>query len=201
MLCRMSRPRALRLALLVVFAAVLFLVGHLSGATEWLSLPRLRVRLEQAGPTAPLIFAGALILAVTLHLPGLPFVIGGITLFGRLRGALILWGASLIAISITFAMARTVGGQLIQAPNPDALGLQRPFLRRILWQLLDRPVRTVFLLRLFLALFPPLNFALAVTGIRFRHYLLGSALGLIPPLAFATLWVDWVARLLLRAGP
>ena len=55
-----------------------------------------------------------------------------------------------------------------------------------------RRIRTVFLLRLFLWLAPALNYALALTHVKYRDYLIGSALGLIVPVAGAALLFDWL---------
>ncbi|MCB9621848.1 MAG: DedA family protein, partial [Sandaracinus sp.] len=55
-----------------------------------------------------------------------------------------------------------------------------------------RPVRVVALLRLILWMAPPLNYALAMSAVRFRDYVVGSALGLILPIAAAALFFDWV---------
>ena len=56
----------------------------------------------------------------------------------------------------------------------------------------ERPVTTVIVLRTLLWLAPPLNYALALSSIRFRHYLIGSALGLLLPVAGAALFFDWL---------
>jgi uncharacterized membrane protein YdjX (TVP38/TMEM64 family) len=55
-----------------------------------------------------------------------------------------------------------------------------------------RPIRTVFALRLVLWLAPALNYALALTRARFRDYAIGSALGLILPVAGAAILFDWL---------
>ena len=46
-----------------------------------------------------------------------------------------------------------------------------------------RPVRTVAALRVALIVSPPLNYALALSPIRFRDYFAGSAMGLAAPVA------------------
>ena len=50
-----------------------------------------------------------------------------------------------------------------------------------------RPVQTIALLRLVLWLAPPLSYALASSNIRMRDHILGSAIGLIPPVLAVTL--------------
>lgn len=200
-----SRSRALRLALVAALFVGLFLIGHYSGAAQWLSLPYLRARSAAAGPVGGLLFGLAIILAVLLHLPAAPFVLAALLCYGRLAGSAISYGAALLAISISYGLARAAGGQLLRVPRPSTsdtvLPTDRPLWRRLLAHLDDRPVRTVFFLRAVFALAPPLNFALALTGLRFRHYLLGSAIGLLVPLAVVALSVEWLAARVLGPTP
>ncbi len=62
-----------------------------------------------------------------------------------------------------------------------------------------QPVRSVVLLRLVFHSVPALNYALALSGVQWRHYLLGTLLGLVLPVVvvtclFETLaqWMGWV---------
>ena len=55
------------------------------------------------------------------------------------------------------------------------------------------PIATVALLRAVLVLSPPLNYALALTSLRFFDHLLGSALGLVVPIGAAALLSRWIA--------
>jgi uncharacterized membrane protein YdjX (TVP38/TMEM64 family) len=111
--------------------------------------------------------------------PGLVFVAAGVLAYGPRVGGLVSYGAALVSISVSFGVVRALGGR--------ALGDTR------VMQKLDlRPVRTIAALRLFLVLSPPLNYALALSRVRFRDYLLGSALGLAPPTALAAIFFDRV---------
>jgi hypothetical protein len=74
------------------------------------------------------------------------------------------------------------GGTLGHGGAP-LVGVRQRWLRRALSRLETRRVLTVALLRTFLVLSPPLSFALAMSRTRFRDRLLGSALGLVAPVA------------------
>jgi uncharacterized membrane protein YdjX (TVP38/TMEM64 family) len=65
---------------------------------------------------------------------------------------------------------------------------------RLLSRLDERPVLTVVLLRLFLWMAPQLNYALALSNIRFRSYFVGTALGLVAPIAGIVLLSDTLLR-------
>ena len=54
--------------------------------------------------------------------------------------------------------------------------------------------QTVLALRLLLFMFPPLNWAIGVTRVRLGHYILGTALGVIPCIAVVSYAADSIAR-------
>jgi uncharacterized membrane protein YdjX (TVP38/TMEM64 family) len=84
---------------------------------------------------------------------------------------------------VSFFIVRGVGGKPLGA-------VRWRFVRRILAQLDAHPLRTVIILRSILWMAPQLNYALALSNVRFRDYLVGSALGLILPLAGMVLLFD-----------
>ena len=57
-----------------------------------------------------------------------------------------------------------------------------------------RPILTVALLRLFLWVAPPINYALALSTVRYRDYAAGSALGLAIPTALAAVVFGYLFR-------
>ena len=82
-------------------------------------------------------------------------------------------------------MVRAVGGQALGA-------VQKPWIVKLLVKLDEHPVRWMVVLRSVAFISPPLNYALALTRIRFRDYALGSALGLVGPMAIVTVFFDWL---------
>jgi uncharacterized membrane protein YdjX (TVP38/TMEM64 family) len=64
----------------------------------------------------------------------------------------------------------------------------------LLGRLDAHPVRVVALLRVVLIHSPQLNYALALSSLRYRDYLLGSALGLVLPVAVEVLLVERLLR-------
>ena len=64
----------------------------------------------------------------------------------------------------------------------------------MLAQLHLRPVRVVTVLRMLMQTLPSLNVALALTGLKLRHYVLGNALGLPVPIALYCLFFDALAQ-------
>jgi len=111
--------------------------------------------------------------------PGAAFLIGARVAYGPGMGFVWAYLGALAAITLSFVIVRAVGGQ--------ALGeIRWAPMRKALAKLDERPVRTVVILRSVLMLAPPLNYALAMSRVRFRDYFTGSAIGLAAPVA---LWV------------
>ena len=90
-------------------------------------------------------------------------------------------------------MIRLLGG--------DALRQVRgKWAQRVLAQLDARPVAGVVLLRTLLQTAPALNYALAMSGVKFRDYLIGTLLGLPLPIALYCVFFDYLARVLKVPG-
>ena len=76
----------------------------------------------------------------------------------------------------------------------DALrNLNGELAKRLLSQLDDHPIRSTVLLRMVFQTVPPLNYALAMSGIRYRDYLVGTLLGLPLPIMAYCLFFDFLA--------
>ncbi len=60
-------------------------------------------------------------------------------------------------------------------------------------QLDAHPIRNIVLLRMLFQTVPPLNYALAMSGIRFRDYLVGTLLGLPLPIMAYCLFFDYLS--------
>ena len=175
------KPSHVRLVLLMGLLGALFLFGQ--GFIGDITVENIRTQLEAAGPMGILIFLAAFAMGNLVAIPGLLFVMASLLAYGQVMGFLVAAAGSLLSISISFWVVRAFGGQ-VQTQN-----------RLIRWALgpLERyPVRTVALLRTMTVLSPPVNYALALSKIRYRQYMLGSAAGLALPLLVYTIGLDCV---------
>jgi uncharacterized membrane protein YdjX (TVP38/TMEM64 family) len=121
--------------------------------------------------------------------PGLVFVVAGILVYGKAVGFAVVLVSAVTSVCFSFFIVRRIGGTPLKRS-------ENRWLKRTLANLESHPLRTVFVLRLLLWMAPPLNYALALTPVRFSHYAFGSLLGLILPVAGATLLFDWLITLL-----
>jgi uncharacterized membrane protein YdjX (TVP38/TMEM64 family) len=111
-----------------------------------------------------------------LHLPGWIFLAAAVLVLGRLGGGLATYLAASLSCAITFLLVRWVGGNAMQA-------IPYAFAQRLLAQLHRFPLRNTVILRTLFQTLPTLNYALAMSGIRFRTYMAGTLLGLPLPIA------------------
>jgi uncharacterized membrane protein YdjX (TVP38/TMEM64 family) len=176
---RQQRARLVRLAIFGLLLLALIILPYATGIGSQLSSTKIRELAQQSGPTGVLLFIGAFAAGELLHVPGMVFIAAGAMVWGRLEGAIFSYLAALVSVSISFAVARLVGGQ------PFAT-LRHPRLRALMGHLDRRPITTIATLRLVLWVAPPLNYALALSQVRFADYFVGSALGLVLPVSVMT---------------
>ncbi|WP_152225405.1 VTT domain-containing protein [Pseudomonas sp. SCB32] len=182
--------RSRRLILLLAFALVLFALYRASGLHEDFSLDYLRSELQDNRLRGLLLFVGLFALGNLLHIPGLLFLAAAVLALGKLWGGLITYGAAVFSCGFTFLVIRAVGG--------NGLRLLNNRLTRAVFSHLDqRPATSVFLLRHAFITAPTLNYSLALSGIGFRPYMLGTLLGLPLPLLLCCLLFDRLSNVLL----
>jgi len=143
---------------------------------------------QSAGPLGPILFVLIYTIGV-LFLPATPFAIAGALIFGKFYGMLYNLAADTLGASVSFYLGRYF-----------LHGIARGFLEtRMPW--LDRKTAeegfsVIFYLRIFWFPFIVLNYAAGATRIRFRDYLLGTFLGLLPPVFIFTYFVGAIKDVL-----
>lgn len=175
----------LRVAALFGGLALLVVVAHATGLTAHLSREHLRGLMVELGPAGFVAYLGLFAVGELVHVPGMVFVAAAILAYGRELGFLAALAGSVASIATSFVVIRRVGGQPLAA-------LPWPWARRVLEHLDRRPIPIVAVLRAVFWLAPAINLVLAMSRLRFRDYMIGSILGLLPPLAVAALAFDWL---------
>lgn len=173
-----ERALALRLLLgLAMVAGVVVLLWSTGvGAFLWdvfSDRERLQRALDEAGALAPLLYVALLIVqAVIAPLPAPALAIAGGYGFGVVEGFLLTWAGSLIGGVISFGISRRFGRGMVAGSGP-AKRLDRFFE--------EHGAVLVFVLRLIpLVSFDAISYAAGLSGIRFRGFLLATALGMAP---------------------
>jgi len=179
---RDARPsRVSRLIALAVLVLLLMVFADATGLYDWFVQERVnhvvREAAQRSGWLGVLALAGLFTVGLLLQVPGVLFVGAAVLAYGGWAGGLIAFGSGLIAVTTSFALVRAVGGRT------EAAAVRSRTMSRLLARIDRRPVWAVFLLRSIFWLSPPLNYALALSPIGLRDYVVGSAAGLALPIA------------------
>ncbi len=134
-----------------------------------------------AGPLGPAVFIFVYMLGV-LFLPATPFTIAGAVIFGKFHGMMY----NLIADSLGASVSFYLGRYFLHGVARGFLETRMPWLDR---KAAEDGFSVIFYLRIFWFPFIVLNYAAGATRIRFRDYLLGTVLGLLPPVFIFTYFV------------
>lgn len=158
-------------AILGIIILALVLLGREAASL----VPRFAAWVEAQGAWAPVLFIGGYALATVAVVPGAVLTLAAGAIWGLWRGTLIAFSGALLGSTAAFLVARYLARDRVA----DRLAENQRF------HAIDRAVgeqgrKIVFLLRLS-PVFPfnLLNYALGVSGVRLRDYLLAS-LGMIP---------------------
>lgn len=182
-----SRYRRLLAVLLLL--AVLFAVVHWTSLRDHFSLAFLRHELEANQVSGLVIFVLLFVIGNLVQVPGWIFLAAAVLILGRLGGAVVTYVAASTSCALTFLFVRWVGGDAVRQ-------LKVKLANRLLTQLHAHPIRNVVVVRTLFQTLPALNYALAMSGIRFRQYMLGTLLGLPLPIAVYCIFFDSLRHLL-----
>lgn len=162
--------------LILIVVLIIFLVRYL-GIESFLSPNALKEKVLSYGAVAPLVFVVIYAVATIFFLPGTPITIAGGLIFGKLGGtALTVIGATIGAV-IAFLVSRALGEKFVESLLKGKYNKLYEYDKKI--------EKNGFLVVLFLRLIPlfpfnGLNFALGLTKVRKRDYIMGTAIGIIP---------------------
>lgn len=176
-----------RLLAVVLFLGLLFAVFEISGLRGHFSLEFLRQQIVAHQLGGLLIFILLFSLGNLIQIPGWIFLAAAVLALGRTMGGLVTYVAAIVSCVMTFLVIRFVGDDALRQLN-------KPIIARILRHLDAHPIRSVVFARTLFQTAPPLNYALAISGIRFRDYLVGTLLGLPLPIFFYCLFFDYLEQ-------
>ena len=150
-----------RLIAVVAFLAILFLVFEVTGLRQHLSLNFLRAEIEHNLITGLLIFVLLFCLGNLIQIPGWIFLAAAVLTLGKLWGGIATYAAAVTSCMATYFIVGFIGGDALRQ-------LDNKVAARIFRGLDSRPVTSVFLLRTIFQTVPVMNYALALSAIRFR---------------------------------
>ncbi len=174
-----------RIGVVLVMAAVAIAAAVAFPLDGWTG--RLVAWMQAAGAIGVLAFAAAYILATVLLLPGALLTAGAGLAYGPLWGTLLVSPVSVAAATLAFTLGRTVARSWVARRTE---GDSR--FRAVDAAIGRHGLRIVVLLRLS-PVFPfnVLNYALGLTGVRLRDYVIGSFVGMLPG-TLLYVYLGWV---------
>jgi uncharacterized membrane protein YdjX (TVP38/TMEM64 family) len=175
-----------RLLGVALFLAILLILFQVSGLRDHFSLSFMRELILRHRAGGLVVFVVLFALGNLIQIPGWIFLAAAVLALGRLWGGAVTYAAAVASCIFTFVTIRALGGDALRL-------LENRVAVRILRELDAHPVTSVALLRILFQTVPALNYALALSGIRFRDYLVGTLIGLPAPIAVYCLFFDFLA--------
>ncbi len=182
-------PPSLRLLGVLLFLGLILAVFEVTGLRGHFSLEFLRQTILDHRVGGLGVFILVFALGNLIQIPGWVFLAAAVLALGRTWGGVATYVAACVSCVSSFLIVHFIGGDALRQ-------LDNRFVARILARLDSHPVRSIFVARVLFQTLPALNYALAMSGIRFRAYLLGTLLGLPLPIAGYCLFFDYLARAL-----
>ncbi|NRH26393.1 VTT domain-containing protein [Pseudomonas sp. MS19] len=178
-----------RLLLVVLFLLALFALFEVTGLRQHFSLEALKSVIQMHPVSGLLLFVLMFALGNLIQIPGWVFLAAAVLALGRLWGGIATYVAACLSCTFTYFTIRYMGGSALRELN-------NKLAKRLLAGLDKRPVLSISALRMLFQTVPALNYALALSGVRFRDYLLGTLLGLPIPLALYCIFFDYLGAAL-----
>lgn len=178
-----------RLIIVALFLILLFALFELSGARDHFTLGFLQGLIREHQLSGLLIFVLAFALGNLIQIPGWIFLAAAVLTLGEFWGGVVTYIAACVSCILTFFTIRLVGGNALRK-------LDSTLAVKLLNRLDTHPVKNILLLRMLFQTVPALNYTLAMSGVRFRAYLIGTLLGLPLPIALYCVFFDSLAKAL-----
>jgi len=173
-----------RLLTVLLFLVLFFTVFEVSGLRAHFNLQFLQKLIDDHLLGGLLIFNLLFSLGNLIQIPGWIFLAAAVLALGRTNGGLVTYLAAIVSCVITFILIRFVGGDALRQLGNSTIA-------RILRHLDAHPLLSIVIARTLFQTAPPLNYALAMSGIKFRQYLFGTLLGLPLPIFLYCVFFDY----------
>lgn len=153
----------------------LIAIGEITGLRTSFSFGSIKEIFLQNKLTGVIIFSLVFALGNLLYVPGWIFLVAAVLALGKEWGGLATYTAAMVSAILSYALIFKLGKDALRS-------FDNKWANKIFSNLDHSPIVSIVLLRLLFQTAPPLNYALAMSNIRFRHYLLGTLLGLPLPI-------------------
>ncbi|MFI8479782.1 VTT domain-containing protein [Pseudomonas sp. NPDC078700] len=178
-----------RILLVVVVLIALFALFQALGVRQQFSLEAVQSVIAMHKFAGVLLFTLLFALGNLIQIPGWIFLAAAVLALGRLWGGVATYIAACFSCIFTYLSIRYIGGNALRE-------IDSRLAKRLLTGLDKHPLLSIIALRMLMQTLPALNYTLALSGVRMRHYVLGTLLGLPLPIALYCIFFDYLATLL-----
>ena len=162
--------------LLICFALLaIFFIAEYTGLRSTFSVSKIKELFFQHPVGGIFIFCLIFSLGNLLYIPGWIFLVGAVLGLGKEWGGIVTYTAALFSSTLSFFLIFSIGGNALRS-------IENKYAKKLFSQLDQKPIFSITMLRLIFQTVPALNYALAMSKVRFRHYILGTILGLPIPI-------------------
>ncbi|MFT4680528.1 MAG: putative membrane protein YdjX (TVP38/TMEM64 family) [Granulosicoccus sp.] len=147
------------------------LIGRYSSSSPYFSLDGLNTLILDAGVYGVVLFILLYAVGILMNIPGVLYLFIGFVIYGDLLGFFVVYIGSLVAVIVHFFFARFMAGEALAE-------VKNPFVKKQLDKLCASPIRTILILRVIFYVSPPVNYALALSPLKVRDFIIGSIVSL-----------------------
>jgi uncharacterized membrane protein YdjX (TVP38/TMEM64 family) len=162
----------LKAALFLAFLLAAIWALRFTPLRDELTAERLGVLLETAGAWGPILYIAGYAAGVCLLAPGTLLAVVGAAVFGPYLGFLYVWIGAMLGATLAFLVGRHLGRDFAASMIGDRL-------RRYDAAIARNGFATTLYLRLVYFPFNVMNFGMGLTGVKFRDYFWGTAIGIL----------------------
>ena len=155
--------------------ALLIGAVRFSGLLEGFEVERLRAELQAYGGWAVVPFVVLYGVGIVAQIPGSVFVGAAVLAYGPVVGCAIAYAGALWGNTLSFGLVRWTGFRPLRA-------VQWPILSSLMRRLDAHPTSAITVIRVVFPSTAPVNYVLAMAGVGWRPFLVGSAIGVWPQL-------------------
>ncbi|MGA1796969.1 MAG: VTT domain-containing protein, partial [bacterium] len=194
---RSARQRILFVTLILAAIAVLAATWRWSPLGEWIDMETLKQLIAMTRSSRLMTLWVMLVYAISslIYLPVTLLIVATVVILGPFAGFGYAYAGILAGATVTFWLGRLLGRGMIRRIAGPRLNMVSRLIAR-------DGVRSVLAVRVVpVASFTMVNLVAGASHTRFRHFLLGTILGVLPGLLAVSLFADRVGAIIRNPGP
>lgn len=158
----------------ILLAVSVFAALYLSGLREHVTISSIREHVENLGAWGPALLLMIYSIRDLLRVPAWALCFISVSAFGAVSGTALAYAGVNLSVNVTFGLIRLVLGKSVVPRH-------RFESNRWIRLIAQKPIVAIILARQVFYASSFLNFGLAATRTSYRHFFIGSLIGLMPP--------------------